>query len=124
MTPIVPALSLLLALVFMRFLKQESPLRNQAIVALAVALVVGFVQAGIQIASGHKNADDEKLVAEKLGELQQPGAKTVLIKAVETGTDLIWDSFYLFHGNFRFPVTRLTVDEIRSNLRKLGNAGV
>jgi 4-amino-4-deoxy-L-arabinose transferase-like glycosyltransferase len=114
-TPIVPALSLLLALVFMRFLKQESPIRNRAIVALAVVLVAGFVQAEIQIASRHKNAVDEKLVAEKLGELQQPGTKIVLIKAVETGTDLLWDSFYLFHGNFRFPVIKLTVDEIRMN---------
>jgi 4-amino-4-deoxy-L-arabinose transferase-like glycosyltransferase len=114
-TPIVPALSLLLALVFIRFLKQKTPVRNRAIVALAVALVAGFVQAEIKIASRHKNADDEKLVAEKLGELQQPGAKTILIKAVETGTDLMWDSFYLFHGKFRFPVTKLTVDEIRSN---------
>jgi 4-amino-4-deoxy-L-arabinose transferase-like glycosyltransferase len=114
-TPILPALSLLLALVFMRFLKQESPVRTRAIVALSVVLVAGLVQAEIQIASRHKNAGDEKLIAEKLGELQQPGAKTVLIKAVKTGTDLIWDSFYLFHGNFRFPVTKLTVDEIRSN---------
>jgi hypothetical protein len=26
----------------------------------------------------------------------------------------MWDSFYLFHGNFRFPVTKLTTDEIRA----------
>jgi hypothetical protein len=36
----------------------------------------------------------------------------VLIKA---GNDLMWDSFYLFHGNFRYPVAKYTVDEIRSN---------
>lgn len=29
------------------------------------------------------------------------------------GNDLLWDSFYLFHGSFRFPVEKYTVDEIR-----------
>ena len=37
----------------------------------------------------------------------------VLIKAVEGGGDLLYDSFYLFHGNLRFPVAKLTVDELR-----------
>ncbi|SRR5258707_1976690 len=46
---------------------------------------------------------------------QQPDTKTVVIKAIKPGTDLMWDSFYLFHGKFRFPMTKLTVDEIRSN---------
>ncbi len=47
--------------------------------------------------------------------MQQAGTKTVLIKALKAGNDLMWDSFYLFHGNFRYPVTKYTVDEIRSN---------
>jgi hypothetical protein len=29
------------------------------------------------------------------------------------GRDLHFDSFYLFHGNLRFPVTKYTVKEIR-----------
>jgi hypothetical protein len=49
-----------------------------------------------------------------LGELQQPGTNTVLIKAIIPGNDLLWDSFYLFHGNFRFPVKKLTSDELRA----------
>ena len=60
-----------------------------------------------------KNVADEKATAQKLGEMQQFKTNTVLIKAIHTGHDLMWDSFYLFHGNFRFRVLKYTVDEIR-----------
>lgn len=111
--PIVPCLCLLLALVFLRFLKQPSAVRNRAIAVLGVVLIAGFAQAETQIVLRHKNVRDENLIAEKLGALQRPETKTVLIKAVKTGNDLLWDSFYLFHGNLQFPVSKLTVDEIR-----------
>ena len=111
--PIVPPLCFLLALVFYRFLKQRSPVRIRAIAALVVLLTAGVVHAKIHIDGRRKNVADEKVIAEKLGELQQPGTKTVLVEAINLGGDLMWDSFYLFHGNFRFPLERHTVDEIR-----------
>jgi hypothetical protein len=37
----------------------------------------------------------------------------VLVKAVNVGSDLHFASFYLFHGNLRFPVEKYTVEEIR-----------
>src|SRR5260370_8400127 len=46
---------------------------------------------------------------------QQPDTKTVVIKAAKPGTDLLWDSFYLFHGKLRSPVSKYTVDQIRAN---------
>ena len=113
--PIVPSLCLLLALVFYRFLKQPAPVRTRAIAALLILLTAGFVHAKIHIGHLRRDVVDEKLIAEKLGELQRPETKTVLIKAIKPGNDLLWDSFYLFHGNFRFPVAKLTVDEIRRN---------
>ena len=58
---------------------------------------------------------EEKAIAEKLVTLQRDGAKIVLVKAKKPGADLLWDSFYLFHGNLRTPVTKYTVDEIRAN---------
>jgi hypothetical protein len=58
---------------------------------------------------------DEKLIAEKLGTLQRDGTKIVLVKAKQPGADLLWDSFYLFHGKLRTPVAKYTADEIRSN---------
>jgi 4-amino-4-deoxy-L-arabinose transferase-like glycosyltransferase len=115
--PIVPCLCLLLALTFCRFLEQGSTIRKRAVVGLAVILFAGFVHSELQIILRQKDLAEEKLIAEKLGELQQAGTKTVLIKAT-TGSDLMWDSFYLFHGNFRYPVAKYTVDEIRSNSPK------
>jgi 4-amino-4-deoxy-L-arabinose transferase-like glycosyltransferase len=111
--PVVPSLCFLLALVFYRFLKQRSRVRIRAIAALMVLLTAGLVHAKIHIDGRRKNVADEKVIAEKLGELQQSGTKTVLVEAINLGGDLIWDSFYLFHGNFRFPLERHTVDEIR-----------
>jgi len=113
--PIVPSLCFLLALVFYRFLKQSPPVRTRAIVALLILLSAGFVHATIHVTNRRRDLSDEKVIAEKLGQLQQPQTKTVLIKAITPGHDLLWESFYLFHGNLRFPVTTLTVDEIRSN---------
>ena len=130
--PIVPSLCLLLAVVFHRFLEQRSPVRVAAAVLLAVILIAGVAQTEIQIylrqknarlqmnhgkirlRSAEKNIANEKRVAEELGASQREGTKMVLIKAVQGGGDLLYDSFYLFHGNLRSPVAKLTVDELRA----------
>ena len=98
---------------------------------LALMLLASLTQAGIQMYLRPRNASlqmeegkiklrtrekdiaDEKRVAEELGALQQPDSKMVLVKTIKGGSDLLYDSFYLFHGNLRFPVTNLTVDELR-----------
>ena len=113
--PIVPCLCFLLALVLYRFLEQGGKIRRRTVVALVVLLLAGFVHAKIHIDRRQKDVANEKRIAEELGALQQAGTQTVLIKAIKPGGDLLWDSFYLFHGNFRFPVAKYTVDEIRSN---------
>jgi 4-amino-4-deoxy-L-arabinose transferase-like glycosyltransferase len=114
--PIIPALCLLLAIVAERLLRYRRPVRIATITALAILLLAGFVQTELQIDfRRQKDFADEKLVAEKLGTLQQPGLRTVLIKAVNVGNDLHFASFYLFHGNLRFPVEKYSVDEIRQS---------
>ncbi len=113
LVPIVPLLCFLLALVFYRFLKRPGSNRRIVFLVLIGVLTAGFVHASIHLAKRRRDAGDEKAIAEKLGELQQPETPSVLIKAVIPGHDLLWDSFYLFHGNFRFPVTKLTVEELR-----------
>jgi len=113
--PVLPPLCFLLALVFYRFLKQPPPVRIRATVALIILLLAGFVHGQIRINVWRRDVTDEKMIAEKLGALQQPGTEIVLIKAMNPGNDLLWDSFYLFHGNFRFPVTKLTTDELRAD---------
>jgi len=116
--PILPCLCFLLALLLQRFLCRESRVRVAVMVGLVVLLLAGFIQAELKMIFRQKDAADEKVIAEKLGTLQQSGAATVLIKATHTGKDLMWDSFYLFHGNFRFPVASYTVEEIRRRTPK------
>ncbi|MDP9186011.1 MAG: hypothetical protein M3O72_01460, partial [Verrucomicrobiota bacterium] len=99
--------------VFCRFLGQGSVVRRRTSIALVVLLSAGLVQAELKIILRQKDVANEKVVAEKLGALQQAGTKTVLVEAIHPGGDLMWDSFYLFHGNFRFPLERYTLDEIR-----------
>ena len=131
MVPIVPSLCLLLAVVFHRFLEQRTPVRIAAAALLALMLVAGLTQTEIQfylrqrnaaakMAKGkikvripEKNIADGKRVAEELGALQREGAKIVLVKPVHPVGDLRYDSFFLFYGNLRFPLAKLTVDELR-----------
>ena len=113
--PVLPSLCFLLALVFYRFLRQAPPVRTWAITALIILLVAGFVHGQIKINLRRLDVANEKVIAEKLGELQQPGVRTVLVTAPFPRNELMWDSFYLFHGNFRFPVTKLTIQELRAN---------
>jgi 4-amino-4-deoxy-L-arabinose transferase-like glycosyltransferase len=122
--PIIPCLCFLLALLFHRFLEQAPVVRRRTTVVLIVVLAAGFVHSAIAIERRRKNVADEKLIAEKLGTLQQAGVKTLLICGENPRADLLWDSFYLFHGNLRFPVTAYTTDEIRRDSPKPPLVGV
>lgn len=113
--PAFPSLCFLLALVFYRFLRQAPPVRTWAITALIILLAAGFVHGQIKINLWRRDVANEKVIAEKLGELQQPGVQTVLVTAPYPRNELMWDSFYLFYGNLRFPVTKFTTQEIRAN---------
>jgi 4-amino-4-deoxy-L-arabinose transferase-like glycosyltransferase len=131
--PIVPALCILLAVVFHRFLEKRSPTRVIAAVLLALMLMASLTQAEIQFYLRQRNATakmvegklivrvpakniaDGKRVAEELGLLQRQGTNIVLIKPSPSEGNLRYDSFFLFHRNLRFPVTKLTVDEVRAS---------
>jgi len=112
--PIIPALCLLLAIVAERILRYGGLALVATIAILAILLLAGFVQTKLQIDfRRRRDFTDEKAVAEKLGTMQQPGLRTVLVKAVKVGSDLHFASFYLFHGNLRYPVEKYSVEEIR-----------
>jgi 4-amino-4-deoxy-L-arabinose transferase-like glycosyltransferase len=132
--PIIPVLCLLIAFLFYRFLERGQRARVLTIAAFGAVLIVGFIQTKIEIdhlegkddrndkinvlipaLTIPKDVTDEKAIAERLGTLQREGSKIVLVKAKKPGADLLWDSFYLFHGDLRSPVTKYTVDEIRAD---------
>ena len=130
--PIIPVLCLLIAVLFYRLVERGQ--RAFAIAGLAALAIGGVFETKIEIdhLEGKddrndpinalipalivpKDVTDEKAIAEKIGTLQQDGTRIVLVKDVKPGADLLWDSFYLFHGKLRSSVTKYTVDEIRAN---------
>ena len=114
--PVIPALCLLLVIVAERILRYRGLTRMVTAAILALLLLAGFVQTKLQIDfRRQRDFTDEKRVAEELGTLQRPNFRTVLVKAVNVGSDLHFASFYLFHGNLRFPVEKYTVAEIRQS---------
>jgi 4-amino-4-deoxy-L-arabinose transferase-like glycosyltransferase len=112
MVPIVPVLCLLLAVVFRRVLQRA---RHPPIwgAALAVLLLAGFIHTRITVVLRRKNVADQLRVARELGARQQQGTRLVLIKPDDTGAGLLYDDFYLFHGNLRFPIERYSVKQIQ-----------
>jgi 4-amino-4-deoxy-L-arabinose transferase-like glycosyltransferase len=122
--PVIPCLCFLLALLFYRFLEQGLIVRRRAAMILVLLLAADFVHSAITIKHRRKDVADEKFMAERLGTLQQSGTKTLLINAEEPGKGLWWYSFYLFHGNLRFPVEPLTTDQLRRDPPKPPLVGV
>ncbi len=112
---IIPALCLLLAIVLHRLLERRRAAGVVGTLLLAFLLLAGFVQIKLQLDFRRRNFADEKKIAEELGARQREGTRMVLIREDEStvGRDLHFDSFYLFHGALRSPITKYTVNEIR-----------
>ncbi|HZR78621.1 MAG TPA: glycosyltransferase family 39 protein [Chthoniobacterales bacterium] len=132
--PFIPVLCYLVAFVFFRLLQGARAVRRLTIFGLLFLLLAGLIETKIEIdhlegkddrndpvnalipaLTVPKDVTDEKEIAEKLGALQGAGAQIVLVKAIKPGADLLWDSFYLFHGKLRSSVTKYTVDQIQAN---------
>lgn len=141
--PILPCLCLLVGCVFYRLFQIGGSVRGASIVAFAVFLLAGFIETKIEInhLEGKPDKDDkinqllpflmvpkdvseEKLIAESLGALQRPGITTLLVESKKPGLDLLWDSFYLFHGSLRYPVADYTLDELQTTRPKPPLIGV
>ncbi len=133
--PIIPLLCFLIGLMFYLILERGGWMRRIAIPALLVVIVAGLVETKIQInhlegkndqndpinrllpfVKAPRDVTDEKMIAERLGNMQRPGVKIVLVESANPGTDLLWNTFYLFHGNLRSPVTSYTPDQFRDQL--------
>lgn len=131
--PIVPVGCCLVALVFERFFQKGGFVRSAGITACTVLLFAGFAETKIEInhlegkPDGNdpinrllpflavpKDVTDEQAIARELGSLQRPQTAIVLVESKIPGADLLWDSFYLFHGNLKSPVTDYTLDELKT----------
>ena len=103
LVPIVPCLCVLTALLLQSLLDRSRRIRIGVVIVAVLFFVVDVVEAKLKIDSRRKDAADEQLVAEKLGAIQRPGVKTAIIGAGESN-GVLYQSFYLFHGNLHYPV--------------------
>ena len=107
--PILPALSILLALLFHRALTQEGKGRPLALILLLFFVSSGFVYGRMRINHRMQNEFDEQQLAQKLGSLQNEATTTLLIQS----SNLLFDRFYLFYGRLRFPLQKQTLEQLR-----------
>ena len=107
--PILPALSILLALLFHRALTQEGKGRTLALILLLFFVSSGFVYGRMRINHRMQNEFDEQQLAQKLGSLQNEATTTLLIQS----SNLLFDRFYLFYGRLRFPLQKHTLEQLR-----------
>jgi 4-amino-4-deoxy-L-arabinose transferase-like glycosyltransferase len=107
--PILPALSILLALLFHRALTQKGKGRTLALVLLLFFVSSGFVYGRMRINHRMQNEFDEQQLAQKLGSLQDEATTTLLIKS----SNLLFDRFYLFYGRLHFPLQKKTLEQLR-----------
>jgi 4-amino-4-deoxy-L-arabinose transferase-like glycosyltransferase len=130
-TPIIPCLCLLVAVLLYRLLARRAWIGRTAVAALVIVIGAGLIETKIEIdhvegkprnelmyrllpfLTGRKDVTDEKLIADQLGKIQAPGVKIVLVKSEKAGVDLLWTSFYLFHAELRSRVTNYTPAQIR-----------
>jgi 4-amino-4-deoxy-L-arabinose transferase-like glycosyltransferase len=113
LTPIIPCLCALSAFLLQNLFEPSRRIRLVAMGAV-VLLAVDVVEVKIKIDSRRKDAANERFIAEQLGTLQQLGMKAKMVGPI--GPDgLLWESFYLFYGDLRSPISVSSIDEVRSN---------
>ena len=110
--PIVPGLSLVLAFALYYLLERPSGMRRLTAVFAGLLIVGGFVQAAIKM--HHRAAEPvaELRAAQRLGQLQSPDTRMILLDGAGKNRQLRSIAFYLFHGNLRFPIRRRSFEEL------------
>ena len=108
--PIIPCLSLALAFCLERLSEMFSWRWPRVLVALIVA--AGFVQTMIKTHHRPRDPLGEKRAAEVLGTRQRENTTTIVIRPPRGKHDFQIAAFYLFYGRLRFPVTRVTVQQL------------
>jgi 4-amino-4-deoxy-L-arabinose transferase-like glycosyltransferase len=110
--PVIPSLCLLLAVVLLWLIEQRPAFKITAIAAALLFSVIDLVQGQVQIALRRNSVPGQLLIAEELGARQEAGIPIFVIRP-QTGREVLYQLFYLFYGNLRFPVTKLSPEEFR-----------
>jgi 4-amino-4-deoxy-L-arabinose transferase-like glycosyltransferase len=108
--PVIPCFSLALAFCLDRLLQRVN---RRAVFAFVLLLpTAGFLQAAIKMHHGPRDVSAEKRVAEVLGSRQRENLTTIVIRPPRGKHDFQIAAFYLFYGDLKFPVKRVTVERL------------
>lgn len=111
--PIIPCLSVVLALSLSDIAQRNNQNRVRTIVFAGIFVIAGFVQAFIKMHHRGPDASAEQRVARTLGSMQGKGIETILVEPSQRKRDLRSNAFYLFHGDMKFPLKRRNIEELR-----------
>jgi 4-amino-4-deoxy-L-arabinose transferase-like glycosyltransferase len=108
--PVVPCFSLALAFCLDRLLQKVH--RRTALAFVLLLPTAGFLQAAIKMHHRPRDASAEQRVAQVLGSRQRENVTTIVIRPPRGKQDFQNAAFYLFYGNLRFPVKRVSVEQL------------
>jgi hypothetical protein len=108
--PVIPCFSLALAFCLDRLLQR---VHRRAVLAFVLLLpTAGFLQAAIKMHHRPRDPSAEQRAAQVLGSQQRENVTTIVIRPPRGKHDFQIAAFYLFYGDLRFPVKRVTVERL------------
>ncbi len=109
--PLLPGFCVLLAPFLFWLRERRRPVTSFVLLFVAVSSLLG-PEIGRRIVEGRlQDYSQQKLIAEKLGTLQQSEGRQIVI--LEPNKGVLPEQFYLFYGNLRGPVETWSVAKMR-----------
>jgi 4-amino-4-deoxy-L-arabinose transferase-like glycosyltransferase len=112
MVPMLPCFCVLLALFLFRLWEHRRPVTLFVLLFVTVCSLLGPEITRRIIEGRRKDHSEQKLIAEKLGALQQGQATQIVILEPDKG--VLPEQFYLFYGNLRTPVETWSVTKMQA----------
>lgn len=121
--PVIPGLCLLLAVVLLRLIERRPAVKLTAIATALLFVLIDRVQGQVQVALRRNTVPGQLRIAEDLGARQEAGIPIFVIRP-DLGREVIYQLFYLFYGNLRFPVIKLSPEEFRETSPPIPAMGI